>query len=89
MKAAAIREPVHIGKVVRNALLFKYRSSQENPASDDALLDAVDRLFAILEERRIAYLLVGHIALLQYVGAATQRTSTSSCPPPPLIACPS
>ena len=35
--------------------------------SDSALLDAVDRLFALLEERGIDYLLVGGIALLQYV----------------------
>lgn len=35
--------------------------------SDSALLDTVGRLFALLEERRIDYLLVGGIALLQYV----------------------
>lgn len=35
--------------------------------SDSALLDAAARLFALLEERRIDYLLVGGIALLQYV----------------------
>lgn len=35
--------------------------------SDSALLDAVARLFSLLEERRIDYLLVGGIALLQYV----------------------
>ena len=35
--------------------------------SDSALLDAVDRLFVLREERRIDYLLGGGIALLQYV----------------------
>ena len=35
--------------------------------SDSALLDAVDRLFGLLEDRGIEYLLVGGIALLQYV----------------------
>ena len=35
--------------------------------SDSALLDAVDRLFTLLEERRIDYLLAGDIVLLQYV----------------------
>jgi hypothetical protein len=35
--------------------------------SDSALLDAVDRIFSLLEERRTEYLLVGGIALLQYV----------------------
>jgi hypothetical protein len=33
----------------------------------DALLQAVDRLFALLHERQIAYLLVGGIAMLHYV----------------------
>jgi predicted nucleotidyltransferase len=35
--------------------------------SDSALLDTVSRLFGLLEERGIDYLLVGGIALLQYV----------------------
>jgi hypothetical protein len=67
MKAAEIREPVHVGKIIRNALLFKFRDSRGGTVSDSALLEAVDRLFALLEERRIDYLLVGGIALLQYV----------------------
>lgn len=33
----------------------------------DSLLDAVESLFALLDERRVAYVLVGGIALLQYV----------------------
>jgi hypothetical protein len=67
MKAAEIREPVHIGKVVRNALIFRFRDPRGGTVSDSALLEAVDRLFALLEERRVDYLLVGGIALLQYV----------------------
>jgi hypothetical protein len=67
MKASEAREPVHIGKVVRNALLFKFRDPRGGTVSDSALLEAVSRLFALLEERRIDYLLVGGIALLQYV----------------------
>ena len=66
MKTAA-HTRVHIGKVVRNALLFNFRNPPGGSVSDSALLDAVDRLFALLEERRIDYLLVGGIALLQYV----------------------
>ncbi|MFL6202726.1 MAG: hypothetical protein ACJ76J_26450 [Thermoanaerobaculia bacterium] len=57
MRAAEARE-VHIGKVVRNAVLFNF--AQELP-------DAVDRLFALLMERRTDYLLVGVLALLKYV----------------------
>lgn len=67
MKVAEIREPVHIGKVVRNARIFKFRDLRGGTVSDSALLEAVDRLFALLEGRRIDYLLVGGIALLQYV----------------------
>jgi hypothetical protein len=67
MKAAEIREPIHIGTVVRNALLFNFRDPRGGAVSDSALLETVDRLFALLDERRIDYLLVGGIALLQYV----------------------
>jgi hypothetical protein len=67
MKAATAPNPVHIGKVVRDARIFDFRKNQGGTVSDSALLDAVDRLFALLEERRIEYLLVGGIALLQYV----------------------
>src|SRR6185295_17465658 len=67
MKTAQVRDPVHIGKVVRNAILFKFREPRGGTVSDSALLEAVNRLFSLLEERRIDYLLVGGIALLQYV----------------------
>jgi hypothetical protein len=33
----------------------------------DSLLQTVERLFTLLHERQIAYLLVGGIAMLQYV----------------------
>jgi hypothetical protein len=62
-----LNEPVHIGKVVRNALVFNFGNPRGGSVSDSALLDTVGRLFALLEERRIDYLLVGGIALLQYV----------------------
>jgi hypothetical protein len=62
-----LSEPVHIGKVVRNALLFNFGHPSGDSVSDSELLGAVDRLFALLEERRVDFLLVGGIALLQYV----------------------
>jgi hypothetical protein len=65
MTTAAARQPVHIGKVVRNARLFNFRNG--GTLADSALLEEVERLFALLEARRIDYLLVGGIALLQYV----------------------
>lgn len=58
---------VHIGKVVRDAIVFNFRNPRGGTLSDSALLDAVDRLFSLLEDRRTDYLLVGGIALLQYV----------------------
>lgn len=67
MRAVEARSPIHIGKVVRNALLFNFRHPRGAAVSDSALLDAVDRLFALLSEKRTDYLLVGGIALLQYV----------------------
>src|SRR3954447_7695006 len=67
MKTAENRQPVHIGKVVRNARVFNFRNSRGGSLNDSALLEAVARLFALLHERRIDYLLVGGVALLQYV----------------------
>jgi len=67
MKTTEAHGQVHIGKVVRNALVFNFRNPRGGTVSDSALLDAVDRLFSLLEERRTEYLLVGGIALLQYV----------------------
>lgn len=65
MRAAEARE-VHIGKVVRNAVLFNFGNRGGDVQGDD-LLQAVSRLFVLLGERRTDYLLVGGIALLKYV----------------------
>lgn len=67
MKTAEAHGQIHIGKVVRNALVFNFRNPRGGTVSDSALLDTVNRLFSLLEERRTEYLLVGGIALLQYV----------------------
>ena len=61
--------PVHIGKVLRNAVIFNARRSHAEAMNAEGLLDAAARLFALLAERRIDYLLVGGVALLQYVQA--------------------
>ncbi len=66
MKTAQAREPVHIGKVILNARIFKFREPRV-PVSDSALLEATKHLFALLEERQVEYVLVGDIAQLQYV----------------------
>src|ERR1700712_1975839 len=67
MTTSAAPQRVHIGKVVRNALVFSLSNPWGGIVSDSALLDTVDRLFSLLEARRVDYLLVGGIALLQYV----------------------
>lgn len=66
MKAAEARE-VHIGKVVRNAALFNFGPGRGGAVYGNDPMAAVSRLFALLRERRIDYLLVGGIALLKYV----------------------
>lgn len=61
------REIVEIGRVIRNALVFNFRNAQGCAVNADSLLDTVARLFALLAERKVDYLLVGGVALLQYV----------------------
>lgn len=56
------RGVVHIGKVVRNAVVFNFRNRRGGEMNSDALLRTVDRLFALLAERKVDYLLVGGIA---------------------------
>lgn len=58
---------IHIGKVVRNARLFNARRWQEAPFAMDELLETVDNLFALFEQRKMKYVLVGGIAILQYI----------------------
>jgi hypothetical protein len=65
MKTLEAQSPIHIGQVVRNALAFG--SSRGATVGAGSILDAVEHLFALLDERRTGYLLVGGIALLQYV----------------------
>lgn len=57
---------VHIGNVIRNAITFDFKKSQGDAVSTDNLIQTVDELFNLLDERQIDYLLVGGIALLQY-----------------------
>ena len=71
-------DQINIGQVIRNALVFNPSASEGNISthsdhnvvrepSSDALLDAVDRFFGLLENRGIDYVLVGGVAMLQYV----------------------
>jgi hypothetical protein len=67
MSTTNIPPRVHIGEVVRNAVLFKPGNHREGLVNSDVLIETVARFFSLLRERQIDYVLVGGIALLQYV----------------------
>jgi hypothetical protein len=58
---------IDIGQVIRKAVVFNPKYATEHPVNEPALLRSVEQLFELLDERRIDYVLVGGIALLQYV----------------------
>lgn len=62
-----------IGEIVRNGVVFDMKNWDGTVASGDSLPQVVDRLFDLLGERQIDYLLVWGVALLSYVdGRNTQ-----------------
>lgn len=68
-----IRSVVQIGNVIRNAVVFNVRNWPGGTMNLDSLIQSIQDLFAILEQRNIDYVLVGGIALLRYVeGRNTQ-----------------
>jgi len=71
----SIQSPVHIGEVIRNAVVFDFRNwaGDSTLANSDSLLQAVQRLFALLDERGVDYVLVGGVALLTYVEGRNTR----------------
>jgi hypothetical protein len=65
--------PVDIGTVIQNAVVFDFKQWSGGAMNSDSLPQAIDRLFVLLEQRGIDYVLVGGIALLTYVeGRNTQ-----------------
>jgi hypothetical protein len=58
---------VHIGEVVRNAIAFKPGNHQDPSVNSDLLIETVARFFLLLRDSHIEYVLVGGIALLQYI----------------------
>jgi len=58
---------IDIGQVVLNATVFNFKNVRTTIVNETALLAAVERLFMLLQQRQIATVLVGGIALLQYV----------------------
>jgi hypothetical protein len=67
MSSTDISPRVHIGEVVRNAIVFKPTNHQGSLVNSDVLIETVSRFFALLRERQIEHVLVGGVALLQYV----------------------
>ncbi|HEY62829.1 MAG TPA: nucleotidyltransferase family protein [Anaerolineae bacterium] len=69
-----LRRIVDVGHIIQNAVIFDVKNwSGDTMNSESSLLQAVERLFSLLEERKIHYVLVGGIALLRYVdGRNTQ-----------------
>lgn len=70
-----VQNPVHIGNVIRNAIVFDFKNwvgafPLTNP---DTLLQTVQRLFALLDQRKVDYVLVGGVALLTYVQGRNTR----------------
>lgn len=58
---------IHIGKVVQYARLFNAQHWQGKTETMEDLLQTVNALFVLLHQRKMKYVLVGGIALLQYV----------------------
>ncbi len=61
------QKTVHIGKVIRDAVVFNSSNWAKGAVNTDSLLQSVARLFELLRERQIDYVLVGGIALLSYI----------------------
>jgi hypothetical protein len=68
-----IQSSTQIGNVIQNAVVFNVKNWLGDMMNSDSLFQSVQDLFAVLEERKIEYVLVGGIALLHYVeGRNTQ-----------------
>ncbi len=66
-------DPLDIGIIIRNGVIFDPKNWQGGVVAADRLLEDVARLFTLLDERRLDYVLVGGIAMLRYVqGRNTQ-----------------
>jgi len=64
---------IAISEIVKNGITFDMKNWGNEQSGIDDLSDNINRLFALLKERDINYLLVGGVALLSYVdGRNTQ-----------------
>ncbi len=68
-----LKDLVEIGQIVQNGIVFNPRNWEKMIMESASLLQVVNRLFTLLDERGIDYVLVGGVALLNYVeGRNTQ-----------------
>jgi hypothetical protein len=68
-----IQSSTQIGDVIRNAVVFNVKNWPGGMMNSDSLIQSVQGFFAILEQRKIDYVLVGGIAILHYIeGRNTQ-----------------
>ncbi len=68
-----IQSSVQIGDVIRHAVVFNVKNWPGGTMNSDSLIQSVQDFFAVLEKRKIDYVLVGGIAILYYIeGRNTQ-----------------
>jgi len=68
-----IQSSTQIGNVIRNAVVFNVKNWLGGTMNSDSLIQSVQDFFAVLEHRKIDYVLVRGIAILHYVeGRNTQ-----------------
>jgi hypothetical protein len=76
-----IQSSAQIGGTIRNAVVFNVENWRGDMMDTDSLIQAVERLFDLLEQRAIDYVLAGGIALLHYVeGRNTQDLDVLMAP---------
>lgn len=63
----SLTKPVQIGAVIRNAWAFNMQHWRGARAPMDDIVQTVAELFALLRQRNVKSVLVGGIALLQYI----------------------
>lgn len=65
--------PISIGDIIRHGIVFDFKNWHLKTMNEGDLQSAVEHLFSLLDERQVDYVLVGGVALLQYVeGRNTQ-----------------
>jgi hypothetical protein len=67
-KTVTVPSIISIGQIIRDAYVFNFKNWRTNTKMNtESLLQSVARLFTLLQERQIEYVLVGGIAMLQYI----------------------